>query len=91
MADPLRAVIVMDYQNVHLTGHDLFPTARPLARHETLVDPLLYAGRLIAVRNQLQRPGMPAAALGRVLVFRGQPTAENDPTDYARSQAQAAH
>jgi len=91
MGDPLRAVIVMDYQNVHLTGHDLFPSSRLLARHETLIDPLLYAGRLIAVRNRLQRPGMSHAALARVLAFRGQPTAENDPADYARSQAQAAH
>ena len=43
MSRQLRATIVMDYQNVHLTGHDLFPSTRPLARHETLVDPYLFA------------------------------------------------
>lgn len=41
----LRAAVVIDYQNVHLVGAQLFhPFARP---HEHLVHPLGYAQRLI--------------------------------------------
>lgn len=89
MAKDLRAVIVIDYQNVHLTGHGLFTNDRP--RHETLIDPLLFAGRLLQARNRAQRPGHPAAVLRRVLVYRGQPSNVHDPRAYARSQAQKAH
>jgi hypothetical protein len=77
---------VIDYQNVHLTGHGLFTNDRP--RHETLIDPLLFASRLLQARNRAQRPGHPAAVLRRVLVYRGQPSNVHDPRAYARSQAQ---
>jgi hypothetical protein len=33
----LQAVVVMDYQNVHLTGHDLFAADHGLPRHEALI------------------------------------------------------
>lgn len=89
MTSALRAVVVMDYQNVHLTGHGLFDRSGP--RHDTLVDPLLFANRLIETRNQAQDPGRPTAALRQVLVFRGQPSSEHDPRGYARSLAQKAH
>lgn len=89
MASDLRAVVVMDYQNVHLTGHGLFDRLGP--RHETLVDPLLFASRLVAVRNQLQEPGHPHATLRQVQVFRGQPSSEHDPRGYARNLAQKSH
>lgn len=90
MAD-LRTVVVIDYQNVHLMGHGLFPVSRYLPRHETLIDPLLFAQRLLEARNRAQAAGRPAAALRRVLVYRGQPSAEDDPKPYARNQAQKAH
>jgi len=86
----LRAVVVIDYQNVHLTGHGLFACSRYAPAHEALVDPLLFANQLIAARNYAQRPGMDAAVLHRVLVYRGQPSAEHDPKPYARNQAQKA-
>jgi hypothetical protein len=89
MADR-RATVVIDYQNVHLTGRGLFPSTRSRPAHECLVDPLLFAERLISVRNQLQRPGYPAAVLNRVLVYRGQPSSEHDPKQYDRNQAQKA-
>jgi hypothetical protein len=38
----LRTTIIVDYQNVHLTGHGLFGSTRALPLHETLVDPLLF-------------------------------------------------
>ena len=86
----LRAAIVVDYQNVHLTGHDLFEGDGPLQRHETLVDPLHFANQLIRKRNELQRPGMAHAALSRVLVYRGEPSPVHEPKGYARNQAQKA-
>ena len=91
MPTELRASIVIDYQNVHLTGHGLFDTTRQLPRHETLVDPLLFAGVLLRTRNRLQRPDMPHAVLRRVLVFRGLPSPEHDPRGYNRNQTHKAH
>jgi hypothetical protein len=58
----LHTSVVIDYQNVHLTGHGLYESTELLPRHEALVDPLLFASRLLQVRNQSQRPGHPHAA-----------------------------
>jgi hypothetical protein len=55
-----------------------------------LLDPLLFANRLLQARNQAQKPGHSQAALRRVLVFRGEPSPEHDPKGYARNQAQKA-
>jgi len=86
----LRAVVVIDYQNVHLTGHGLFACSRYNPAHEALVNPLHFANQLISARNQAQRPGMDHAALSHVYVYRGQPSSEHDPKPYARNQAQKA-
>ena len=40
----LRTTIVIDYQNVHLTGHGLFSSTKNLPRHETPVDPCCSPG-----------------------------------------------
>jgi len=91
MTGDLRATVVIDYQNVHLTGHGLFASTRYLPRHETLVDPILFGTLLLRTRNQLQREGMAHAVLRRVLVYRGQPSPEHDRAAYSRNQAQKAH
>jgi Protein of unknown function DUF88. len=88
MTVELRASIVIDYQNVHLTGHELFVATKYLPLHETLIDPVSFAGQLIRMRNQLQREGMARATLRRVLVYRGEPSPEHDPRGYGRNQAQ---
>jgi hypothetical protein len=84
----LSTVVVVDYQNVHLTAYDLFGGDRP--PHEALVDPVLYADQLIRARNQAQRPGYTHAVLSKVLVFRGLPSAEHEAKSYARNLAQQA-
>lgn len=89
MAD-LRAVIVMDYQNVHLTAHGLFDVSKHRPPHEALLDPLTFARQVIQKRNSLQKPGMDKAVLKHVRVFRGQPSPVHDPKPYARNQAQKA-
>ena len=82
----LRAVVVIDYQNVHLVGVGLFePT---LAAHESLVHTLRFAEQLIRVRNLRQEEGHATAKLARVLVYRGLPSAVHDPKPYARNLAQ---
>lgn len=90
MADELRTSVIIDYQNVHLTGHDLFDSTRYLPRHETLIDPLLFANQLLRARNATQRSGYPPAVLDRVVVFRGQPSPEHDPDGYSGNQSQKA-
>lgn len=89
MAD-LRAILVVDYQNVHLTGHGLFDVSRFGPAHEALVDPLNFARQVIVKRNALQKPGMAKAVLKQVQVFRGQPSPLHDAQAYGRNQAQKA-
>lgn len=87
----LRTVVVVDYQNIHLTGHGLFAVSRLAAKHEALIDPLLFANHLVLARNSKQGPGHDHAVLSRVLVYRGLPSPEHDPAAYARNLAQKAH
>lgn len=86
---PLRATIIIDYQNIHLVGHDTF--ARPTPRHKTLIDPIKFAEQLIKTRNDAQKPGYSKAVIERVLVYRGLPSSEYDPADNARNLAQRNH
>jgi len=90
MTGDLWASVIVDYQNVHLVGHRLFASTRLLPRHETLIDPLLFAGQLLRERNLRQAPGMAHAVLRKVLVYRGEPSPEHDRNQYARNQAQKA-
>lgn len=85
-----RAVVVIDYQNVHLTGHGQFASTRLLPKHEALVDPLLFVSALIRTRNAAQRPGMAQAVLRKVRVYGGLPAPEHDPDAYRRNLAQQA-
>lgn len=72
----LRAVVVIDYQNVHLTGHDVFnPHGN---RHESLIHPRQFAARALLERNSRQRPGYAHAELSKVLVYRGLPHSDHD-------------
>lgn len=88
MTRVLRAAVVIDYQNIHLTAHDLFSAGE--AKHETLIHPLHFANALLAERNARQREGYPHAELQRVLVYRGQPSSEHEPAQYGRTDAQRA-
>ena len=87
-----RALVVMDYQNVHLTGHDLF-APNGLPKHESLVHPLHYANQVIGARNhKLLLPGgngngLEPAELAAVEVYQGQPSNKHDPKPYSRSMA----
>jgi uncharacterized LabA/DUF88 family protein len=82
----LRAVVVIDYQNVHLVGLNLFH--KSCEPYEFLVHPLHFANQLISRRNANQREGGQEAELAKVLVYRGLPSADADAKPYARNLAQ---
>ena len=84
----LRAVVVMDYQNVHLTAHDVFD--RFGEKHDALIDPVRFAETAIRRRNDNQREGYPEAILEEVIAFRGLPHTDYDPDQSRRCTAQAA-
>ncbi len=86
----LRAVIVMDYQNVHLTAHELFAKHVGLPKHESLIHPLHFTNQIIRVRNMKQLPGHAHAELIKVLVYRGEPSPEHNPNGHRRNQMQKA-
>ncbi|WP_188710840.1 NYN domain-containing protein [Microbacterium faecale] len=72
----LRASVVIDYQNVHLTAYDVFN--RRGERHDSLIHPMQFAHRSIAERNRRQREGYALATLHRTIVCRGLPHADYD-------------
>lgn len=84
--EPLKATLVIDYQNIHLTGAQLFHPEKPL--HEHVIHPLHFANRLIYKRNTLQKAGMAPAILNKVLAFRGLPSADHDELGYRSNLAQ---
>lgn len=65
----LRASVIIDYQNVHLTAKDVFDPRG--SNHDSLVHPMQFARRAVVERNAKQREGRPHASLSRVVVYRG--------------------
>lgn len=89
MSEPvLPAVVVIDYQNVHLTAHDIFNKGGE--RHDALIHPQRFAETVIRVRNERQREGHPHAELLRTIAFRGLPHSLYDWEQNRRCNAQAA-
>lgn len=82
----LAMAIVVDYQNVHLTGASLFLPGRP--PEEGLIDPFRFACQVAQARNAKIDDEAYHAAVKRVEVFRGLPIPEDDPEAYGRNQAQ---
>lgn len=83
----LRAVVVMDYQNVHLTAHDVFDPDGE--RHDALIHPVRFARTAIRRRNECQRAGYPEAVLREVITFRGLPHTDYSWEQHRRCMAQA--
>lgn len=89
-----KAVVIVDYQNIHLTGHGLW-CANGEPPHLCLVHPLYFANQLLQQRNLLRRltaerdgKDFEPAELECVIAFRGQPSNRHDPVNYRRTQAQ---
>ena len=89
-------MVLIDYQNIHLTAHELFaPKGTP--KHETLVHPLHFANQVMTSRSMriMATAGSgqqvpPQAQVAAVQVFRGRPSNRHNPKSYARSLAQAS-
>jgi len=90
MAD-LRTAVVLDYQNMHLSGAELYRSSPRKPLHETLLDPTRFANQLLSARNKVPGPNGGRAVLTRVEVFRGLPSNLHDVERYNRSQAQRAN
>ena len=66
-----KVAVFLDYENVHRTGHQQYGgVGQP--RHETVVNPLLIAERLMAKRRD-------GGMLQSVWVYRGRPVPEYQP------------
>jgi uncharacterized LabA/DUF88 family protein len=76
-----RIALFLDYQNVHLTGRDVF--ASGTAANKCLPDPARLADVIAAKRA---RPSVASV----IKVYRGLPSPVHDPVKYAFNQAQAA-
>ncbi|MGH3851170.1 MAG: hypothetical protein ACRDRT_16015 [Pseudonocardiaceae bacterium] len=83
----LRASVVIDYQNLHMTAHDVFDPRGEL--HESLISPVNFAARAIMERNARQREGMEDAVLGRTTVFRGRHHVDHHWEQHRRCNDQA--
>lgn len=78
---PMSATVVIDYQNVHLTGSGLFSGPDRHAR-DVLIDPVLYAQQVVAARNAVTDHSAGPATLSRVIVHRGLPALEHEPQSH---------
>lgn len=83
----LRAALVMDYQNVHLTARDVFCEGQDA--HQAIIHPMQFAKVAIASRNRIQRAGYPEATLSRVIAYRGLPHVDYAAAQHRRCSAQA--
>ncbi len=83
----LRTAVVIDYENVHRMARGTFDPQGDL--REYLIHPMQFARAAIRERNDRQREGYPHAELSKVLVFRGRPSAQHEPTYYTRNTSQA--
>lgn len=80
MGERLKVGIVIDYQNVHMTGTDVFAPEKEL--HESLIDPVLFAKTVIQKKNNSNSA---VYQLKRLEVYRGLPSPFLDPQGNARN------
>ena len=73
----LLAAVIIDYQNLNLTGQYLFSAQNQ--GFKSFINPLLFSQNLLARRNKLVNLESRKAILSKVLVFRGLPSPDHDP------------
>ena len=73
----LHAAVIIDYQNLNLTGQYLFSAKNQ--GFKSFINPLLFSQNLLARRNKLVNLESKKAILSKVLVFRGLPSPDHDP------------
>jgi len=87
MTQPMvNAHLFIDYQNVHISGHELFG-GQYAPVHKSLIHPVRFADRVAIERNAKVHQQV---QISEIHVYRGQPSSNQDPTAAARNKAQAA-
>lgn len=74
---------------MHITGSKLL--GKNLPRHQHYVDPISFAEVLVSERNSRIKPNYARAVVSKVLVYRGLPSNQHQPEEYARNLTQAAY
>jgi hypothetical protein len=85
----MSAVVIIDYQNIHLSAHEQFCRAGE-PKHHSLIHPLYFANEVMHARRVggLGDSSMEATSLAQVVVFRGLPSNLRQPELYRRCLAQ---
>jgi uncharacterized LabA/DUF88 family protein len=86
----LAVCVLIDYQNIRLTAHDLFAPPGTRVR-DSLIHPLAFAERIVEIRaGRQQIPEQRHTRLQAVKVFRGAPSNQREPGLYSAAQRQSA-
>jgi hypothetical protein len=88
-ASLLDATVIIDYQNLHMTGWKLH--AKNLPRHQHYIDPISFAEALAVERNSRMTSTFSPISIRSVLVYRGIPSNIYEPKQYSRNLAQASY
>ena len=81
-----RVGFVIDYQNMHLTAHNLFTPN--MNKHASLLHPLHLAQGVLSRRGQFFKEQVTQFKITQVRVFRGLPSNKQEPERYAQNLSQ---
>ena len=81
-----RVGFVIDYQNIHLTAHNLFTPN--LSKQNSLLHPLQLAEIVLSRRRQFFKNPDIQHEIAQVRVFRGLPSNKQEPQRYAQNLSQ---
>jgi uncharacterized LabA/DUF88 family protein len=81
-----RVGFVIDYQNMHLTAHNLFTPN--LSKQKSLLHPLLLSQSVLLRRAHFLHQNLVQLNITQVRVFRGLPSNKQEPQRYAQNLSQ---
>jgi uncharacterized LabA/DUF88 family protein len=81
-----RVGFVIDYQNMHLTAHNLFTPN--LSKQKSLLHPLLLSQSVLLRRSHFLHQNLVQLNITQVRVFRGLPSNKQEPQRYAQNLSQ---
>ena len=81
-----RVGFVIDYQNIHLTAHNLFTSNQP--KQDSLLHPLKLAESVLSRRRHFFKNQVIEYEIAQVRVFRGLPSNKQEPQRYAQNLSQ---
>ncbi|MCI1915137.1 MAG: NYN domain-containing protein [Bifidobacteriaceae bacterium] len=84
-----KVAVVIDYQNVHLTSHEIFDPYGNL--QQSLIDPIHFCEEIIRLKNSSNKDENVHFSLSRIEVYRGLPDPQDPRRNYAGNLAQKTH